>query len=203
MSYFTISFLLIFPLFFSFFFLFVCQSSRNTTCKPPMRTGSATVHCKYARKRACAEGWNCDAHAQAHAPIAYIGSTRASTSGKHPLGPCQCSSNPRQPPPFIPGTFTEEIPSTTRIYPPDEPLNQYSSFSGDQERYPPSLARRTNFWHVDEFLLSRFLPKRDILLHPVTLIVLSRIKRYEFIEFCFLRIFSFGLRALKKLDIDQ
>nr|XP_012140792.1 PREDICTED: uncharacterized protein LOC105662506 [Megachile rotundata] len=38
-------------------------SSRNTTCKPPMRTGTATVHCKYAQKGACAEYWKRGAHA--------------------------------------------------------------------------------------------------------------------------------------------
>lgn len=71
---------------------------------------------------------------------------RASTWGKHHPRPVSAFFNPpRQSPPFNP-TFTQQIPSTTRI-PPCEPLNQYSPFYAGQEYHPSCPPPWTNFRH--------------------------------------------------------
>ena len=63
-------------------FSFVRQSPGNTTCKPPMRTGSATVLCKYTQKYVHA----CGAIVASRMRCTRSGcvcSPRASTPAKH------------------------------------------------------------------------------------------------------------------------
>lgn len=118
-------------------------------------TGSATVHCKYTQKCACVQERRRGTHARHTHPLRAI--PRASTNTT--LGLCRRSSTPHDnPPPFSP-TFTEQIPSTTRI-PPGEPLNQYSPFSAGQEYHPSCPPPWTNFRHRPRRLSLRFVAVR-------------------------------------------